>query len=550
MLTADRLVTPVRLKEFFAPRSIAVVGASEASGWTGYLFASAAAAGFDGPLIPVHPKHKTVFGRPAVASLRDLAEPVDLAFVMAPLDAVESVLDDAVVDAALRQLNVIRVASIEELLTTAALLGYPGRPRGRRMGVVTTSGGACDLIADLASPERIEIPPFAETSATAIGAHLPPFAQARNPLDVTGYFLANRRNSALTAADLALDEAVNDPGLDFVLYGGLVLPDARPPVDTLAQRVSWLARRIASAPIPVICVSTTCVDLYDYGRELLATHGVHRLPGIDLGVRAIGNALRWQDGRGRAAAGRAPVPPTPGGSAGSSPRVGAAVRINGPWPEADARELLAAFGVPSIPTTMAKATGDALDAAHGYGYPVVLKISSSEITHKSDLGGVALDLRTDAEVAAAFDRLIALGPDLDGVTVAPMRTGGIELLAGVSVDPTFGPVLAVGLGGIWVEVLDDISLRLLPVDHFEVLRMLGELRGAPLLTGSRGQVAADLDALAQVITSIGDAALSLGSALRSLEVNPLWVCGAQIEALDVLVVTAGPRATDQHGRSS
>jgi acetate---CoA ligase (ADP-forming) len=131
-------------------------------------------------------------------------------------------------------------------------------------------------------------------------------------------------------------------------------------------------------------------------------------------------------------------------------------------------------------------------------------------------------------------------PDVDGVMVSPMRTGGVELLAGVSVDAVFGPVLAVGLGGIWVEVFGDVSLRVLPVGLDEVLRMLSELRGEPLLRGERGGRPADLRSLATTILRIADAALSLGNSLRSLEVNPLWVDGDRIEALDFLVITAAP----------
>ena len=118
-----------------------------------------------------------------------------------------------------------------------------------------------------------------------------------------------------------------------------------------------------------------------------------------------------------------------------------------------------------------------------------------------------------------------------------MRTGGTELLVGVTVDATFGPVLAIGLGGVWVEIMGDTSLRVLPVDSEEVKRMLGELRGLPLLQGARGTRPADLNALAEAITGISQVAHSLGGALRALEVNPLWVNGDQVEALDVLVVT-------------
>ena len=143
------------------------------------------------------------------------------------------------------------------------------------------------------------------------------------------------------------------------------------------------------------------------------------------------------------------------------------------------------------------------------------------------------------------------GASIDGVLVTPMRSGGAELLAGVTVDPTFGPVLAVGLGGIWVEVLKDTSLRLLPVDAAEVKRMLGELRGLPLLAGARGAPPANLDAVAEAIARLGHTALSLNGTLRVLEVNPLWVNGDQVEALDVLVVTGPePVPSEPKGRGA
>ncbi len=155
---------------------------------------------------------------------------------------------------------------------------------------------------------------------------------------------------------------------------------------------------------------------------------------------------------------------------------------------------------------------------------------------------MGLGLSAEAEIRAGYEQVLAAGRSvagagLDGVLVSAMRTGGVELLAGVTMDPAFGAVLALGLGGIWVEVLKDTSLRVLPVDAGEVKRMLAELRGLPLLRGARGTRPADLDAVAKVISVLGDAALSLNGALRALEVNPLWVSGDQVEALDVLVVT-------------
>jgi acetate---CoA ligase (ADP-forming) len=709
------LVTPDRLREFFAPRSIAMVGASDNSGWARFIVASCATTGFTGRLIPVHPAAATAFGLPVAPSLGDLAEPVDLAFILAPIQAVEAMLDDmgmagiknaivlasgyrevgeegrvledamtaraiangvtvlgpnclgfinahtasapfalnvpppltagpvgialqsgalasvvlafarahgigvstltslgnecmmstvdvlnylveddctkviclfleeisdpaafaraaaradelgkpivalkvgssavgqqaalahtgsvagddAIVDAALRQLNVIRVTTIEDLLSTGALLGYDRWPRGRRMGVLTASGGACDIIADLASARGLEIPAFAERTATAIAEHLPPFATAHNPLDVTGYGLANTRTRGTrTAIDHALDIAVDDPNLDFVLFSGVNLPDARPPDEAmtslLEHRIDWLAERMSSAPIPVIPIGHTCVDMSGYGRELLTKKGIHVLGGIDIGVTALDNALRWLENRGRVQ----PVSQTP-----AVPVL--PVSVSGPWSEAAARQLLTSAGVPVVPGGLAESAAAAVQIARDVGLPVALKICSAQITHKSDIGGVALGLTSESEVRAGYEKVLAAADavpaaSIDGVLVTAMRSGGTELLAGITVDPTFGPVLAVGLGGIWVEVIRDTSLRVLPVDAAEVRRMLTELRGLPLLQGARGTAPADLDAVAAAIAALSATALSLGGALRALEVNPLWVDGDQVEALDVLVVT-------------
>jgi len=405
------LVTPARLQEFFSPRSVALVGASENSGWARNVVASCARAGFSGPLMPVHPRAKTAFDLPVVPSLRELPEPADLAYLIVPVPAIEGILDDMaaadiknavilasgyretgpegldleramvaravtygitvlgpncmgfvnahaqvapygllmpqitagpvgvalqsgalvswvtnfanahaigvstvvsmgneamitvedmisylvedeatkvvclfleeindlagfaraahradqagkpivavkagsspagqqaalvhtgavagdekVVDAVLRQLNVIRVQSIEELLTTAAALCYHRWPTGRRMGVVSASGGANDMIADMASANDIEIPEFAPQTVDGITPLLPPFMSARNPLDVSAFGLANvsQQAGALSIADCSLDIAVNDPNLDFVLYY-TAPPAARPATET------------------------------------------------------------------------------------------------------------------------------------------------------------------------------------------------------------------------------------------------------------------------------------------------------------------------------
>ena len=206
------------------------------------------------------------------------------------------------------------------------MLGYNRWPRGRRMGVLTASGGSCDIIADAASTEGLQIPDFALPTAAAITQHLPPFASARNPLDVTGFGLANvsARTGTMTAIDHALDAAVDDPNLDFVLFNGVNLPDTRPPDEvmaaTLEARLDWLARRMASAPIPVIPIGATCVDVSAYGREMLSQRGLTMLGGLNTGIKAVSNALRWLENRGGTRHGHPGHPGRPGRPPARCPR--------------------------------------------------------------------------------------------------------------------------------------------------------------------------------------------------------------------------------------
>jgi hypothetical protein len=180
-------------------------------------------------------------------------------------------------------------------------------------------------------------------------------------------------------------------------------------------------------------------------------------------------------------------------------------------------------------------------AAREVSFPVVLKVASPDIVHKSDIGGVRLNLQNEQEVRAAFQRIMqAAGsvsptPRIEGVLVSPMRTGGVELLVGIVRDPAWGQVLAVGLGGIWVEILNDTSLRVLPVSREDIRVMLDELQGKALLHGARGSNAADLDRLVEVVYRTSMLAQALGDTLESLEINPFRVDGAQIEALDALI---------------
>jgi acyl-CoA synthetase (NDP forming) len=280
---------------------------------------------------------------------------------------------------------------------------------------------------------------------------------------------------------------------------------------------------------PAVMLSVMARPVTEAGRALLRETGTTYLgSGVQHGLSAIGHAFAWAERqeRGLPAAPAVPVP--------------AAVR---PRSEHATLAYLASRGVPAVPLILARGAAEAVAAAEAVRGPVALKVASADIAHKSDIGGVLLNLAGAEAVASGYDRILASvraakpGAAIEGVLVAPMRSDpGVELFVGVLRDPLWGPAVAVGLGGIWVEALRDTALRLLPVTPEEVLEMLSELRGAKLLDGYRGSPGIDRRAAAEAVARIGDAALALGPALVSLEVNPLRATATGSEALDALAV--------------
>src|SRR5699024_569624 len=200
------------------------------------------------------------------------------------------------------------------------------------------------------------------------------------------------------------------------------------------------------------------------------------------------------------------------------------------WSEYNAREYLIKQDVPVVPGKLATNSEKAITAAKEVGYPVVMKIQSELIAHQSDVGGVALNIQID-KVNSNHE-----ASNINEVLISPMRKGGTEILVGLVKDPLWGYVLTVGLGGIFVEIFKDTSLRILPVNQQEIVSMLKELKSAPLLSGARGQAAADICHIANVIYKIIEAADKL-SGLEVLEVNPLFVKGETVEALDAFIHT-------------
>lgn len=436
--------------------------------------------------------------------------------------------DDRVTDAVLRELGVIRVDSIEDMLVTAGAAAAIGRLPRRGTSVVSISGGACGILADRAQDEGLDIPAFAPETAEKIGAVMPAYGTIQNPLDVTGAAIIDP--SIFTTAVAA---AGNDPSVGSVLvvYGVPMKDD--PLVPSMKRAYTAIAAGRDQSAVPVIWVSQVQQPITAFTREVMAEFGSPLvIPGLVQAVKTISHLGWWSSVIDRVGAGadvELPAPP-PG-----APR-------RGQWSEQQTRELLASVGVSVIPSELVTSADAAVAAAErlGDGGRVALKVVSPQILHKSDVGGVAVDVESAVGVRLAYEKVTAAaeaveGAEVEGVLVSPMRAGGLELLVGVVRDPQWGPVLAVGLGGVLVEVLNDSALATLPVTPSQAETMLRGLRGAALLDGVRGTAPADVRRLSEEIARIANLALALGEDLESLEVNPLRVDGDAVEALDAVV---------------
>ena len=430
--------------------------------------------------------------------------------------------DDRVFDAACQRLGLIRVRSIEEMIVTAALIAAAGALERPGIALASVSGGGCGMFADLAEQHAVLTPAFAPATAAKLAEVLPSFAATLNPLDMTGVVL---QDTSLWSKVLPI--LFDDPGIGLVVPL-IAMPGSEAEIATCQVHWPVIAQAYRDAGKRPLLLSQVIQPMGPEAMRVAEASGLRDIVfGMDFGVRALGHLARW------------------------SQRVGEPVADSLNWPPSDeppaisgeraALEFLARHGVPVVPGTMVTSADKAMAAARCIQGPIVLKIASPDIAHKTEVGGVRIGVAS-ADVDRVHDEIrasVALAcPDarIDGVIVSPMRSGGLELFVGVARDPDWGLAMAVGLGGVWIEVLKDSAVRLLPIGLEGARQMLLSLRAAPVLQGYRGTPAADLDRLAEVIVAVGQAAVALGPKLAALEINPLWVRGEDIEALDALVV--------------
>jgi acetate---CoA ligase (ADP-forming) len=444
--------------------------------------------------------------------------------------------DDRVFEEVCRKYGLIRVDSMEAAVTTAGLAVHTGPIKTGGVGIVSISGGACEIIADVADKRGVPLADFTPETLARLREIMPAIGTAQNPLDVTGAVV---RDPSLFERAIAV--VARDAGVGLIGCVQALPSNETHQIGANRELLRAVATGLNAAPVPGALVNQVSTPVTEYGSRAMEESGLkHVTGGLNAFLEAAGCLIRWSRQLHRSAQQArsvAPrVPPLQGGR---------------PLSEFDTLKYLGEAGVPVVPAKLATNEREAVEAARAFDSGAVVKIASPDIAHKSDVGGVLLNLHGEAAVAAAFRAVITNGrtkcpgAHIDGAIVAPMRTGGLELIVGVARDPVWGPVLAVGFGGIWVEALNDTQLRLLPVTHEEIVAALSQLRASRLLRGYRGTPEADLNAVASAVVRIGEAALVLGEGLTALEVNPLFVKGAQVEALDALVVWSGSDATPE-----
>lgn len=436
--------------------------------------------------------------------------------------------DDAVYDALFRQHGAYRARTIEEFFDVAHCLAVAGLPPNTQVGLLTVSGGVGVMMADDAAEAGLDVRELPAAAQALIRARVP-LAATHNPVDITGQVTAEPDLLEATARAM-LGEAGHGSLLIFLAaFGGT------PAMQALQRQLARDLRR--DFPGRLVIFST----LADAAQQrALETAGCLGFTDPARAIRVMA-ATRFFLAR-RTAQASTPVPPMHT----------VALRA-GPCNEADALELLRESGIPTVAFHRARTRDEAVAGARALGFPVAMKVLSADITHKSDVGGVVLNVRDGDEAGAAHARILAAASAaapsarVDGVLVARMVRGGVECILGARRDPALGVVIMLGSGGVNVELLGDVVLRLAPVDQAQARAMIGELKTARLLSGFRGAPPADVDALAQAIVRLSTFALSAGDTLASVELNPFVVLpqGQGALALDAVLLTAPtPSATD------
>ncbi len=434
--------------------------------------------------------------------------------------------NDAIVQGLFDQHGVTRVRDLDELLETANLFAKLPAETGPGAALYSVSGGTATLMAEIAERHGVDVPPLGEATKERLGRLLPGYVSFANPVDNGGQFTMN---AAVDDRLAVFDIIAEDSSIDVIIVGfnaafGMLS-------DNMAADVrAWVER---GATKPVIAVwSSVVTDGAGYA-DLVAS-GVPIFRSLEKAFRALKAVSAYRESRRHFRE-----------RPSASPQLDiGALRAPGIVDDAAATTLLDAAGVVLARQALAQSAEAAASAAAEMRFPVVMKLSSPDFPHRSDLGLVALGIDSPDAAADCFEQIVgrahAANPDarIEGVLIQEQISGGIEMLIGLTHDAHLGPALTIGAGGIHAEILRDVAVRPLPVDARDIREMIASLRIAPLLAGARGRPPADLDALVAMALAVAGLGLAAGPRLAELDLNPVIALPDRAVAVDALVVAA------------
>ncbi|MDX6252828.1 MAG: hypothetical protein QOF10_6188, partial [Kribbellaceae bacterium] len=445
--------------------------------------------------------------------------------------------------AAFEQAGVILVRSGLEMMDVARGLDSQPPPAGRRVAVITNSGGTGVELTDLLADEGLDVPELSVKLQDELRQLLPPLASPSNPVDLTPVW-----SRFAELYPLLVDRLARSGEVDAVVP---VLLQRSASDERVAMGIRDAVDRLRADGVRVpVYVCWVAPRTSRPNADLLQEGGVPCFEWPERTARALGHAARYGEARARAPASAGAVGPAAGsvaasaGSAWGSALAGVPRSALAPgWLGIDAAaEVLAGTGIQTVAGRICGAAAEAAVAADDLGYPVVVKAVHPTLLHKTEAGAVRLDLGDPLAVHAAAAELLTLAPGA-AVLVQP-QVAGTEVIVGGLRDPQFGPTVLVGLGGIFVEALDDTALGLAPLNHETARGLLGKLRGYPLLAGARGAEPVDLDALAAVISAVGDLLVRTPE-IAELDLNPVLAAPDGCVAVDWRILVENPPGQDQ-----
>ncbi|MFA6596127.1 MAG: acetate--CoA ligase family protein [Ignavibacteriaceae bacterium] len=421
---------------------------------------------------------------------------------------------DEICDAAFRQAGIIRCDTIEEMFNLAIALAYQPLPPGKRVAIITNAGGPGVLATDSVIHENLQLAKFSDETTSILKKALPKTANTKNPVDVIGDARADRYNVAITTA-------LKDDNVDSVFV--ILTPQSMTDIETIASEIvtvtrgskkpiytSFMGETDVAAGIDILqrneiphyilpeSMSHACSRAYEFGQYL---HKVFHEPKTftNVDVKKANELLSSAKNEGKTF-----------------------------LTEYESVKVLECFGFPVVKNGLASSVKEAAAIAEKIGFPVVIKIASSEIVHKSDVNGVVLNIQNKKEAEEAYTNIISsvndfkVGINAKDVFVQKMIEPGQEVILGMKNDPIFGSVMMFGLGGIFVEILKDVSFRIAPVGRLSIAEMIREIKAYKLLTAVRGKKAKDIESIITTIERLSQLAVS-SPLIKELDINPLIV---------------------------